>query len=127
MSIVSLAKIAIPVVALLAAACNKSASASDAPTTSDDATKAPSVVAVTVGSDGFQPSTVSAAKGQKLTLTFTRRTDSTCAKAVSFPELGIRKDLPLNQPVSIEIPTSEARKLTFQCGMGMYKSSVVIH
>jgi plastocyanin domain-containing protein len=127
MNIFSIAKSVLPIVAVLAMACDKPAAAADSSGSTTAAATTPAVVAVTVGSDGFQPSTVSAAKGQKLTLTFTRTTDGTCAKAVSFPELGIKKDLPLNQPVSIDIPTSEARKLTFQCGMGMYKSSVVIN
>lgn len=127
MNIFSIAKYALPIVALFVTACDKPASAADSSAANTAAATTPAVVAVTVGSDGFQPSTVTAAKGQKLTLRFTRTTDSTCAKAVSFPELGIKKDLPLNQPVSIDIPTAEARKLTFQCGMGMYKSSVVIN
>jgi plastocyanin domain-containing protein len=45
---------------------------------------------------------------------------------VVFPDLKLEKPLPLNTPVSIEVPTGQARTLTFQCGMGMYKSAVVI-
>ena len=58
---------------------------------------------------------------------FIRTTESTCAKQVVFPELKLEKELPLNVPVSLTIPTDDARRLTFQCGMGMYKSAVVIH
>lgn len=125
----TLAKIALPFVALIVAACNKPATASNAAPTAGEraATSASEVVPIAVGAEGFQPSSVHAEKGEKLTLQFTRTTDSTCAKAVAFPELNIKKDLPLNQPVSIEIPTTEARMLTFQCGMGMFKSSVMIH
>ena len=43
-----------------------------------------------------------------------------------FPELSIKKDLPLKTAVSIVVPTGEARTLTFQCGMGMYKSKVLV-
>ena len=81
---------------------------------------------VTVGQDGFVPNAVMANKGQPLTLEFKRVTDKTCATQVVFPELNITKDLPLNSVVAISIPTDQPRKLGFQCGMGMYKSSIVI-
>ena len=81
---------------------------------------------VEAGDDGFSPSTVAVAKGQKLTLEFVRTSKDTCATSVVFPELKIEKELPLTQTVAIEIPTGEARTLAFQCGMGMYKSKVVI-
>ena len=83
-------------------------------------------VPVTAGSDGFKPSSVTFPKGSAGKLVFTRTTDDTCATEVVFPELNIKKDLPKGQPVTIDIPTDKEQKLTFQCGMGMYKSSVVI-
>jgi plastocyanin domain-containing protein len=55
-----------------------------------------------------------------------RTTDKTCATEVVFPELGVRKQLPLNQPVVVDIPTDSARTLNFQCGMAMYKGMLVV-
>ncbi len=83
-------------------------------------------VAVTAGEDGFVPSSVTFKKGEPAKLVFTRTTDKTCATEVVFPELKITKPLPLNTPVAIDIPTTDTRTLTFQCGMGMYKSKVVV-
>ncbi len=111
--------------AATAAAC-KNGSASEAPAPAANAAPVSGKVNVTVGDDGFQPSSVTGTKGQPLTLEFKRTSDKTCATQVAFPELNITKDLPLNTPVAINVPTDTARKLTFQCGMGMYKSSVVI-
>jgi plastocyanin domain-containing protein len=84
-------------------------------------------VAVTAGEDGFAPSSVTFKKGTpNAQLVFTRTTDKTCATEVVFPELGIKKALPKDTPVAIAVPTDKERSLTFQCGMGMYKSAVVI-
>lgn len=114
-------KIALPFLALTALACDKSA-----PETGQAVSEDARVVEVTAGADGFQPNLIQAAKDEKLTLRFKRTTDGTCAKDVDFPELGIKRDLPLQQPVAIQIPTSEARTIKFQCGMGMYESRVVV-
>lgn len=83
-------------------------------------------VKVTVSDHGFVPSSIQTKRGQPLTLEFTRVSDQTCAKQVTFPELNLTKDLPLNTTVTIQVPTDVARTLTFQCGMGMYRSAVVI-
>lgn len=103
---------------LVLAACNPK---------KDGASLVPGSVPVTVDSDGFKPSSVTFPKGQaNAQLVFTRTTDQTCATKVVFPELKIEKDLPKDQAVAIAIPTDKAQTLTFQCGMGMYKSSVVV-
>ena len=78
---------------------------------------------VEVGNDGFQPSTVTLGAGRQLV--FRRTSDSTCATAVVFPDLGIEKQLPLNTDVAIDLPASAKGEIGFQCGMGMYKSKVV--
>jgi plastocyanin domain-containing protein len=84
------------------------------------------VVPIMVGDDGFKPSSVAFKKGSKASLVFTRTSDDTCATEVVFPSLNIKKELPLNKPVTVDIPTDADQKLTFQCGMGMYKSSVLV-
>jgi plastocyanin domain-containing protein len=83
-------------------------------------------VAITADDKGFKPSSVKIKKGAPATLVFTRTSDDTCATEVVFPQLDIKKDLPKGQPVSIAVPTDKEQTLTFQCGMGMYKSSVVV-
>ena len=81
---------------------------------------------IVVDAKGFTPSEVHVEKGKPATLAFVRTTDGTCATKVVFPELKLEKDLPLDTAVAINVPTDRARTLTFQCGMGMFQSSVVI-
>src|SRR5262252_4794569 len=107
---------------IVAIGCSKSESAARA----NAAVTAQGPTKVTVDDHGFTPSEVHVEKGKPLSLVFTRTTDKTCATEVVFPELKLKKDLPLKTPVSIDVPTEQARTLAFQCGMGMYKSAVVI-
>jgi plastocyanin domain-containing protein len=102
-------------------ACSRSEAAPAAETANGNG-----IVRVTVDGKGFTPSSVNVKKGSPLSLSFLRTTDDTCATAVVFPDLGLTKELPLNTAVDIEVPTDAARTLTFQCGMGMFKSRVVV-
>lgn len=86
----------------------------------------PGVVAVTVDGSGFTPASITFDKGSRAILRFTRTSDATCAKKVVFPALHVEKDLPLDTAVDIPIPTDSAREIGFQCGMGMFKSAVVV-
>ena len=83
-------------------------------------------IPITADDKGFSPSSVTLPKGAPATLVFTRTTDDTCATEVVFPDLKIEKPLPKGTPVKVEVPTDKEQTLTFQCGMGMYKSAVVI-
>jgi plastocyanin domain-containing protein len=78
---------------------------------------------------GFTPNSIAVprgAPGSKATLTFVRTSDKTCATEVVFPELNVEKPLPLDVPVSLEVPSDAARTLHFQCGMAMFKGSLLI-
>jgi plastocyanin domain-containing protein len=92
----------------------------------DDAVATGARLDVVADERGFTPSSVEVKMGSPLTLVFTRTTDDTCANQVVFPELKVTKDLPLKQPVAVDVPSGAARTLAFQCGMGMFKGKVVI-
>lgn len=98
------------------AACHKEAASADAH----------GRIAIRADDKGFTPSAVTLEKGAPSTLVFTRTTDDTCAKEVVFPELNLKKPLPLNTPVDVEVPTTAPRTLSFACGMTMFKGSVVV-
>jgi len=79
-----------------------------------------------VGTTAFEPSTVTLTAGEPAKITFLRTTEQTCATEVIFPELGIRKALPLNQPVTIDLGPGPQRTICFECGMKMLKGQVVV-
>jgi plastocyanin domain-containing protein len=115
------------VIAVLAG-CDKAQPASTAPVSS-----APTVIpadggAVVIIADekGFTPTEVRATKGSLASLIFKRTSDNTCAKEVVFPELKIRRELPLNEAVAIQLPTQIDHTYRFQCGMAMWEGTVVV-
>jgi hypothetical protein len=113
----------------LSPACDKKTDDATATAASPTLLGSGGTARVTVGEHGFAPSALAVPKGAAGStgaITFVRTTDATCAKEVVFPDLQIKKDLPLNVPVTIDVPTDAERTLTFQCGMAMYKGSLVV-
>ena len=72
------------------------------------------MVNVTVGENGFEPSRIELKQGTPAMVTFKRTTEATCAKDVALPELNLKKSLPLNESVTIPIPTDQARTYNTQ-------------
>lgn len=120
LSVSSLASLVACVSLASLAGCDKKATPGATPV------EASGPVAITADDTGFKPSSVKLKKGAPASLVFTRTSDDTCATEVVFPQLDIKKDLPKGTPVTIAVPTDKEQTLTFQCGMGMYKSSVVV-
>lgn len=81
---------------------------------------------VSITDAGFDPPRLTFKAGVPAKITFTRRSEKTCATEVVFPSLNIRRDLPLNQPVVIEFTPEKPGEVAFACGMNMFRGSVVI-
>jgi hypothetical protein len=116
--------------ALATAGCSKkSAAGTESSSTASMLASATGEARIVADEQGYTPSSVAVPKGppgSKVTLTFVRTSDKTCATEVVFPELNVEKPLPLNQPVSIQVPSDAARTLNFQCGMAMFKGALVV-
>lgn len=82
-------------------------------------------VAVGVGTE-YTPSEIRATPGEALHLVFTRTTDEGCGQQLVFPTLRIRRDLPLNEPVAVDVTAPDSGRLAFTCGMDMYRGAVVV-
>lgn len=85
----------------------------------------PKTVRISVTKKGFSVTSISAEVGSPLTLIFTRRSSEGCGDKVVFPSLGITKDLPVGKAVTVKFTPREEKTISFTCGMGMYKGSVV--
>lgn len=85
---------------------------------------AASRVEVNVSEKGYTPSVIEAKAGKRLTLVFKRTTDKGCGQEIVFPGLDIRRPLPLNQEVEIEVTPRKGHSIAFTCGMNMYQGRV---
>ncbi len=121
---------------LSAIACKNNSNAADnskptpvhvaAPAKTDSTPAADGSIAITVDGEGYHPSTDKAPAGKKAKLVFTRTTDKSCGTEVVFHALNIKKELPLNQPTTVEVDIPASGQLAFACGMDMMKGSVVV-
>ena len=75
---------------------------------------------------GFVPAEVAVAKDRPIRLTVTRKTDQTCAREIIFKEIDVKKDLPLDQAVTIDLPARPEGTLHYACGMDMIKGALVV-
>ena len=84
----------------------------------------PNDATVEVSAKGFTPSSISFKADVPAKLTFIRKDTKNCATEVVLPDYGIKRSLPLNQPVTIEF-TPKAGEMMFTCGMNMVSGKVV--
>lgn len=83
-------------------------------------------VKVRVDRDGFSPSSIDAEAGHKINLVFNRADKNNCGGTVVLPKLKIRKNLPVGKDVVVSVTPTRAGQISFTCGMGMYKGSIVV-
>lgn len=75
---------------------------------------------------GYTPSAISIQQGKPTIINFLRKDPSGCLEEVVVPEFKIRKFLPLNEKVSIEIMPKQTGEFAFSCGMNMYHGKIVV-
>lgn len=96
-------------------------------TTSAHAAAAERVREIEVVVDGnYRPGTITVSEGERVRLKFVRREYTPCTREVVFASLGIRKELPPNEPVVIELPPLAVGEHEFKCGMNMLSGSIVV-
>jgi plastocyanin domain-containing protein len=102
--------------ALVALGCNK------APTsTAADGRRA---IAISVDAVGYHPAESHAKAGEAVRLVFTRTSEDGCGTEVVIPSANVKRELPLNKAVSIDVTMPAKGSLAFACGMDMMHGSV---
>ena len=109
------ALIAIPLIT----ACKRGATTAPSPTFGTNR------VAITVTDRGFEPARVEVSHGQAVTLVVTRRTHMACAAEMVMPDHGIRRALPVDEPVEITCTPDMPGEIHYSCGMGMMRGTIV--
>ena len=84
------------------------------------------VVDLLVTEKGFEPNSVDVKPGVPIVLKITRKTDSTCATQIKIQSKNIKKDLPLNKPVTIALGKLDKGEIRFACGMDMITGNIVV-
>ena len=75
---------------------------------------------------GYSPEVIEISKGKTTKLTFTRSDPSSCLEEVVLSDFKIRKRLPLNQAVTIELTPQKTGEFIFSCGMNMYHGKILV-
>jgi plastocyanin domain-containing protein len=84
---------------------------------------------ISITEAGFVPDNVTVKAGEDVTLAFKRTTDQTCVTEVVLfvnDKDKVEKKLPLNEVVPIDVKFSKAGKISYACGMAMYKGVIVV-
>ncbi len=73
---------------------------------------------------GYSPEVISIPHGKTTTLNFIRKDPSSCLEEVVLGDFKIRKYLPLNEKVTIEIKPEKPGEYDYACGMNMFHGKI---
>lgn len=76
---------------------------------------------------GYHPGRIDVQEGERVRLRFIRHDYSPCTREVVFPSLNLRRELPTEQPVVIDLPALAPGEVEFRCGMNMIHGTIVVH
>lgn len=81
--------------------------------------KPPMIVELQVTDSGFEPKSIDVKPGSTVKLKIVRKVEATCATDISIPSKKIKKELPLNKVVEVDLGVLEKGEIRFSCGMNM--------
>lgn len=75
---------------------------------------------------GYSPDVISIPKGKTTKINFIRKDPSSCLEEVVISDFKIRKYLPLNQKLTVEITPHKKGEFIFSCGMNMFHGKLIV-
>ncbi|HSX49108.1 MAG TPA: cupredoxin domain-containing protein [Candidatus Saccharimonadales bacterium] len=75
---------------------------------------------------GYNPQNIVIKKGVATKINFLRKDPSSCLEEVVIADFRIKKYLPMNKKVTIELNPDKAGEFTISCGMNMYHGKIIV-
>ena len=75
---------------------------------------------------GYTPEVITIPVGKTTQLNFFRTDTSSCLEEVVIGDFHIRKTLPLNEKVFVDITPKKTGEYTYSCGMGMFHGKIIV-
>lgn len=80
---------------------------------------------ITITNNGYAPNNVTVKAGSKVTLRLVNTDSGGCAQAITIPQLGIQRVVPMGSSDAITFTApSQPQQLAFMCSMGMYRGVI---
>ncbi len=83
-------------------------------------------ITITLSESGYDPPSITLRSGILAHLTFIRKAEVTCGTEILIPEYGVKRELPLGQPIMVELTPRKAGEYSFTCGMNMLRGSIIV-
>lgn len=75
---------------------------------------------------GYSPEVISIPQGKATKINFIRKDASSCLEEVVLGDFKIRKFLPLNKKVTLEIKPQKKGEYDYACGMNMFHGKIIV-
>ncbi|KKR80624.1 MAG: Cupredoxin family domain protein [Candidatus Daviesbacteria bacterium GW2011_GWC1_40_9] len=75
---------------------------------------------------GYSPEVISISKGKTTRINFLRTDPTECLSEVVLADFKIKKQLPLNQKVTVEITPQKTGEYGYSCSMNMFHGKIIV-
>lgn len=75
---------------------------------------------------GYKPEVIAVKKGKPIKIDLIRKDTNSCLEEIVISEFKVRRFLPLNKKVTIEITPKNVGEFPFSCGMNMFHGKIIV-